>query len=224
MSISKKKKKGLFYSRREEIINALSHALGIFLGIGAGTVFLVKCFEAHNNLAAFSIFLYIFGMCSSYGASTFYHSLKHHNPLRKRLRHWDHAAIYWHIAGNYSPIALVALISEGMWGYGLFGFIWASAIVGTVFSFKKMKTHSYLETVCYIVMGLSIVVAFKPLIDVVPMKVIYWIIGEGVCFITGAVFYSFHKLRYMHSVFHVFVLGGSLCHMMAIWYILEKML
>lgn len=224
MNGSKKKKKGLFYSHKEEIINAVSHAIGIGLGIIVGSIFLIKCYNSGNNLAVFSIFLYIFGMCGSYGSSTFYHSLKHHNPLRKQLRHWDHAAIYWHIAGNYSPIALIALINVGAWGWGLFAFVWLCAIVGTFVSFRKMEVHSYVETVCYIVMGLSIVVAFKPLLDVVPMRVIYWIIGEGVCFITGAVFYSFHRLRYMHSVFHIFVLGGSLCHMMAIWIILQTML
>lgn len=84
----------------------------------------------------------------------------------------------------------------------------------------RLKEHSYLETICYIAMGCSIFVAFKPLCNHVPSLFIYWLIAEGVSYITGAVFYSFHKLPYMHSVFHLFVLGGTICHMIALWYIL----
>jgi hemolysin III len=80
-----------------------------------------------------------------------------------------------------------------------------------------LKEHSNLETVCFIAMGLSVLVAFKPLIDNVSMLAISWIIAEGVCYITGAVFYSLNKRRYMHSVFHFFVLAGSICHIVAVW-------
>ena len=95
-----------------------------------------------------------------------------------------------------------------------------SAFIGTTLCFCRLKEHSYLETICYIAMGCSIFVAFKPLCNHVPSLFIYWLIAEGVSYITGAVFYSFHKLPYMHSVFHLFVLGGTICHMIALWYIL----
>ena len=90
-------------------------------------------------------------------------------------------------------------------------------------SFRKMEEHSYVETVCYILMGLSVLVVFKQLFALSPTAC-YWIIAEGVCYITGAAFYSLRKARYMHSVFHFFVLGGSACHMVAVWDILVKML
>ena len=113
---------------------------------------------------------------------------------------------------------MIALRSEGAWGWGLFGFVWLCAIIGTIVSFRKMEEHSNVETICFIVMGLSVLVAFKPLYAVAA-GTCYWMIGEGICYITGAVFYSFRQ-RYMHSVFHFFVLGGSVCHMMAVWLIL----
>ena len=112
------------------------------------------------------------------------------------LRHWDHAAIYWHIAGSYSPLTLIALRTQGYWGWSLFIFVWACAIAGTIISFVRLKEHSNIETFCYIGMGLSVLVAFKPLIDSVSTAAVVWIIAEGVSYITGAIFYSFNKKRY----------------------------
>lgn len=223
LRLMKRKRNGLFYSKKEETINSISHGIGIAMGVIVSTLFLIKCYQAQNLWAACGVWLYLFGMGGSYLASTLYHSLKHHNPWKRRLRHWDHAAIYWHIAGSYSPIILIALREDGGWGWGLFGFVWLCAIIGTVVSFRKMEEHSYVETVCYILMGLSVLVIFKQLFALSPTAC-YWIIAEGVCYITGAAFYSLRKARYMHSVFHFFVLGGSACHMVAVWDILVKML
>lgn len=83
----------------------------------------------------------------------------------------------------------------------------------------QMKEHSYVETVCYILMGLSVLVVFKQLFAVAPVSC-YWIIAEGVCYIGGAALYSIRSVRYMHSAFHFFVLAGSGCHLVAVWYIL----
>ena len=113
----------------------------------------MKCYRAQAPWAILGMWLYLFGMGGSYLSSTLYHSLKHHNPWKRRLRHWDHAAIYWHIAGSFSPVTLIALRDEGLWGWGLFCFVWLCAVAGTIISFRKMKEHSYVETVCYILMG-----------------------------------------------------------------------
>jgi hemolysin III len=168
--------------------------------------------------------LYLFGMLGSYVASTIYHALSPANPWKERLRRWDHAAIYWHIAGSYSPITLVAMRDEGPWGWLLFAFVWTAAIVGTIVSFRRLKDHSNLETICFCLMGLSVLVAFKPLLDCVSTAAVVWIIAEGVCYITGALFYSLHHRRYMHTVFHFFVLAGSVCHIIAVWDILMQYL
>ena len=186
MSITRKKKQnGLFYTKAEERINTLSHAAGILMGIIVGTIFLVKGYQSGNFWAVFGIWLYLFGMLGSYVSSTLYHALKYHNPWKKRLRNWDHAAIYWHIAGSYSPVTLIALRNEGAWGWGLFGFVWLCAIIGTIVSFRKMEEHSNVETICFIVMGLSVLVAFKPLYAIAA-GTCYWMIAEGVCYIKYA--------------------------------------
>lgn len=89
-------------------------------------------------------------------------------------------------------------------------------------SFRHLKDHSNLETSCFVAMGLSILVAFKPLINCVSTSAVIWIIAEGVFYITGAAFYSLNKRKYMHSVFHFFVLAGSVCHIVAVWDVLME--
>ena len=212
------------YTKREEIWNAASHGGGILLGVVFGIIFLVWCFQADNNWARVGVILYLFGMLASYVASTLYHSIRHHSKWKERLRKWDHAAIYWHIAGSYSPLTLVALRTQGYWGWALFVFVWTCAIIGTIISFIRLKEHSNVETFCFIGMGLSVLVAFKPLMDSVSAAAVIWLIAEGVSYITGAVFYSFNKTKYMHSVFHFFVLAGSVCHIIAVWDVLMEYL
>ena len=187
-----------------------------------GIIFLVWCFQGDNNWARIGVILYLFGMLGSYVASTLYHSMKHHSKWKERLRKWDHAAIYWHIAGSYSPLTLVALREQGYWGWSLFIFVWTCAVAGTIVSFIHLKEHSNLETICFVGMGLSVLVAFKPLMDSVSAAAVVWLIAEGVSYITGAVFYSFNKKKYMHSVFHFFVLAGSICHIIAVWDVLME--
>jgi hemolysin III len=224
------------YTHKEELWNAWSHAGGIVMGVAFGIVFLVMAFKGDNPWARLGVCLYLFGMLGSYAASTIYHTLPRRSKWKERLRKWDHAAIYWHIAGSYSPLTLVALRNAAAnyslftlhfslnWGWVLFIFVWACAIVGTAISFIKLKEHSNIETFCFIGMGLSVLVAFKPLMDSVSTAAVIWLIAEGVAYITGAVFYTFHKKRYMHSVFHFFVLLGSICHIIAVWDVLMEYL
>ena len=215
-------KKTIFYTAKEELWNAWSHAGGIILGVVVGCLFLWWCLQAEDGWSTAGVSLYLFGMLMSYVASTAYHAMSPTSKWKGRLRKWDHAAIYWHIAGSYSPITLIALREQGYWGWAMFCFIWGSALAGTIISFIRLKDHSHLETICFCLMGLSVLVAFKPLIDSVSPATVIWIVAEGVCYITGAVFYSINKRKYMHSVFHFFVLAGSICHIIAVWDILMK--
>lgn len=91
-------------------------------------------------------------------------------------------------------------------------------------TFRKLKDHSNLETLSFVGMGLSVVVAFRPLFQVLASQTIAWIIAEGVMYITGAAFYSLHRRKYMHTVFHFFVILGTLCHLVAVWQILSEYL
>lgn len=211
------------YTKEEERINALSHFVGIAGGFVVGTMLLLKGRELLlDTWAMASLWLYMFGMLSSYIFSTSYHACSPDSVWKRRLRKFDHSAIYWHIAGSYSPIMLIALRDSSFWGWGIFIFCWLCAIAGTIVSFCGLKKHNKVETVCFVLMGLTILVAMKQFWEAVSPAVFFWVVGEGVAYITGAVFYSFHKVKYVHAVFHFFVLLGTACHMLAVWGILES--
>ena len=212
------------YTHSEEVANAVSHLVGTIMSIAVCSLFLHKAYQADNTLAIVSLWIYFFGVVSSYLASTIYHACpaNKENP-KYLLRKFDHAAIYWQIAGSYTPITLIAMYNHGatMWAVGIFIFIWICAILGTALTFREIKSHSYFKTACYVLMGLTILVAFKPLYDSVGLKVVLFIIAEGVSYIIGAVFYSFKKTKYMHFVFHVFVVFGDVFHMLAVWNVIK---
>lgn len=209
--------KSFLQSKKEELLNTWSHAFGILGGMVMGIILIVWSVWEKDNYMIWGISLYMFGMMGSYIASTVYHALPSTSKWKMQLRKWDHAAIYWHIAGSYSPLTLAIMWKEGWWGLIIFIFVWVCAIVGTIISFAKVNNkHSYVETAAFVGMGMSILVAFKPLLDSAGIVAVSWIIAEGVCYVTGAIFYSLRK-RFMHAVFHFFVLAGSACHIVAIW-------
>lgn len=215
------------YKFSEELLNSLSHAAGVVMGGVVCTVFLLQAYAEGSSLDIFSLWLYMFGVLSSYLASTLYHAYSAKHPNTKALlRKFDHAAIYWHIAGSYSPITLIAMLRGGAttWGWVIFGFVWLCAVVGTSLSFRKLKHQSYLETLCYVLMGLSILVAFKPFYECVGLPIVLWVVAEGVSYIVGAVLYSLKKFNYTHAIFHGFVLLGDVCHMVAVYKVLELFL
>lgn len=211
------------YSRGEELANTLSHAGGIILGVIAGIILIYKAAIGNTPYWAVAcVSIYLAGMLSSYLCSTWYHASRP-GARKELLRKFDHGAIYLHIAGTYTPFTLLVMRHAGAWGWSIFAFVWLSAIVGFILSFTRLKEHSNLETICYVAMGGSILVAMKPLLDCLSVihatASFWWLIGGGAAYIVGAAFYSLRK-PYMHSVFHLFVLLGSIGHIIAIWMIL----
>ena len=210
------------YTPKEEKLNVISHGVGIVIAVAVGAFFLYETIaRGGGGVSIASIILYILGMVSSYVFSTAYHAADPGTKKRHRLRKFDHAAIYWYIAGSYSPVMLIAMRDSGWWGWGIFIFCWLCAIVGTSISLYSLKKQSHLATICYVLMGLTIIVAMRQFYDAVSLPVFLWVIGEGVAYITGALLYSLHKVKYIHSIFHTFVLLGTFCHMMAVWGIIE---
>lgn len=212
------------YSHKEETINWCTHAAGLAMGLAVCMFFLIKCTAAGTPLAGLAFGLYLFGVVSSYLTSVIYHAVPSARVKAKATaRKFDHAAIFLHIAGSYSPLTLIGMRNGGepVWAWVIFGIVWISATVGTLLSFRKMKAHSRLETACYVLMGLTILIAFKPFYESCGLEIVLWVIGEGIAYITGAVLYSFKKIPYIHSVFHLFVILGDVCHMVATWKMIE---
>ena len=204
----------------EEVANVLTHGAGMLFGLTAIIVLMIAGIRTGDPWVIGSFAVYALCMTSSYVTSTFYHAAS--DPKRKcQLRRWDHSAIYLHIAGTYTPFTLVALRDEGFWGWGLFITVWLAAVIGVWFSFRRMKKKDNLKTVCYLLMSWVVIIAFKPLIDVFQrtdsMYVLYWLIGGGLFYSLGTIFFFLDKYKYMHSAWHLLVLGGTVCHFIAIY-------
>ena len=196
----------------EEIINAVTHGLGTVLAVIA----LVAMLYVYNNGGTWHVMscaIYGGSMVLLYLASTLYHSFTN-QKLKSIFKFFDHAAIYVLIAGNYTPFALIPL--HGDFGWTIFGVIWGVAAVGIIFQMFCVKKFKIFATLCYIAMGWFAVVMIRPLLETVPVETIYWLIGGGVFYTVGAIFYLMHKLPYNHAIWHLFVLAGSAAHFVAI--------
>ena len=213
------------YTRGEEIANVASHGVGILLGVVAGVWLLTKAFRC-DLWAVSSVSVYIVCMIFSYISSTFYHACKE-EKRKVILRKLDHVAIYFHIAGTYTFFTLTVLRNTAFWGWLLFFVVWIAGLTGSYISFKGKGMGHRIETICYVTMGLVVCVAFKPLIDTLrpigALNVFWYIIAGGVSYVLGALLYSFKKVSYIHSVFHLFVIGGSIFHILAIASALDRL-
>ena len=211
-----------FYTKREEKANWITHLLGIMIAI-VGTYLLTAKSIVHQNIWALLAFLIFgFGMFVCMLASTLYHYVQTPKP-KSLLRHFDHGSIYVLIACSYSPFTLILLRNEGIWGWGLFVRVWIIALTGIGFNFGTLKANSHLKTASYVLMGMIILIAIKPSIEVAAslscMNVLLWLLIGGIFYIAGAVIYALAKHEFIHAVFHVFVLLGMMSHIYAAYLI-----
>ncbi|MEI8049390.1 MAG: hemolysin III family protein [Bacteroidota bacterium] len=210
------------YSEREEKANYLTHALGVLMAVVAAIVLIHRAIIANNGWAIISYSIFGFGMLACMLSSTIYHYVK--DPKTKViLRHFDHANIYVLIASSYSPFTLILMRNEGLWGWGIFALVWLTAITGIGFNFATLKVNNHLKTASYVIVGMVILIAIKPLTDVASTKdclaVLYWLGAGGVFYISGSFFYALAKHEFVHAVFHVFVLLGLACIIVAAYLI-----
>jgi hemolysin III len=204
-----------FYSPLEEKTNIISHAIGLVLSIIALVFMLVRAYLYGNAWHVVSVSIFGASLILLYAASTFYHSAK--DPkIRSRLRVFDHATIYVLIAGTYSPFTLVTL--HGPVGWTIFGVSWAMAVSGVILKLFYTGRYNVLSTLMYVFMGWIIMFAIKPLVNSLPSEGLYWLIAGGVAYTTGAILYSIKQIKFNHAIFHIFVLLGSFCHVMAVYF------
>lgn len=160
---------------------------------------------------------------SIYGASLvllYLTSLLYHALQCRRAKHvfeiMDHSAVYVLIAGTYTPFALVTL--KGAWGWSLFGVVWVLAAFGIVFKSFHVKRFKTFSNTIYLAMGWLIVIAIQPMITALPFRAIAWLLAGGLLYSSGVLFYAYKRLPFGHAVWHLFVLGGSLCHFFSIFF------
>lgn len=197
----------------EEIANSVSHGVTLLAAIAA-VPFLIA--SARNASAASFVGAIVFAatMVLLYLTSTVYHALPAGRAKRVFLK-LDHGAIYLFIAGSYTPFALGAL--GGAWGWTLFGVVWSLAAIGITLKAFDRLSHPWLSTGLYLAMGWLIVVAAVPLGERVPLPGILWLVGGGLAYTTGVVFFVLDsRIKYSHTVWHGFVAAGTGCHFVAV--------
>lgn len=201
------------YTKLEEWANSLTHGLGAMLSI-AGLVVMVVLSALHGD-AWHIVSTAIFGatLIMLYSASTLYHAIQ--SPrIRGIMQRLDHIAILYLIAGTYTPFTLVTL--RGPWGWTLFGIVWGLTLFGTVVHLTQLRRFHGLMVALYLVMGWSVVLAMKPLLEALPTTGLWLLVAGGLSYTLGVVFYLRKSWPFNHAIWHLFVLAGSVLHFFSV--------
>jgi hemolysin III len=200
-------------SKKEEIWNAITHGLGAVLSI-AGLVLLIvfAClYGSVWHIVSFSVFGAT--LVILYFASTLYHSFTRSN-IKRLFRKFDHMSIFLLIAGTYTPFCLAVL--RGWIGWTIFGIVWGCCVTGIVLKALYTGRREILSTIMYVTMGWIIVMAIKPLYLSTPRIAFIYLVAGGLCYTAGTFFFVNHRIRYNHSIWHLFVLAGSVFHFFSV--------
>jgi len=197
----------------EEIANATTHGVGAALAVAALVLLIIYASIYGNAWHIVSFTIFGSTLTILYMSSTLYHSLT--NERAKRLfRKFDHISIFLLIAGTYTPFCLVGL--HGWLGWTLFGIVWSCATVGIVFKSLHIGKLEMLSTIMYVLMGWVVVIAIKPLYNSMTQAGFALLVLGGISYTAGTIFFIKDKIKYFHSIWHIFVLGGSILHFFAV--------
>ena len=206
------------YTKGEEIFNMVSHIVGG--GFSVAVLVLCVVFSAIRSdaWAVVSSAIYGVSLVALYSMSSIYHGLRH-ITAKKVMQVLDHCMIYFLIGGTYTPVLLCSIRRESpAWGWTLFGIVWGLAAAAVVFTAVDLKKYAKLSMACYIGMGWSIVIAAPIALRAMDMRGLLLILLGGIAYTVGAVIYGLgKKRRYMHSLFHMFVLVGSVLQFFGIF-------
>lgn len=197
----------------EELINSLSHGLGVILGIVGIPILTALATIKGSPAAIVGAAVYGFGFLMVYGSSAIYHGVTH--PRAKEFfRVLDHISIYLMIAGSYTPFILVYHFNGT--GIALLSTIWGIALVGTVFKILFAARYTLLSTMLYVAMGWLVILFGRSLLFEMPTSCLVLLLIGGGLYSLGVVFFLWEKLPYNHAIWHLFVLAGSVCHYVAV--------
>lgn len=201
---------------RGELFNSISHLVGTIMAV-IGTAVLVTSAVREGAGARSIAALSVYGamMIVLYLSSTLYHSVRV-GPAKKVFHVFDHCAIYLLIAGTYTPFTLLTL--RGVWGWTLFAIIWALAAAGVAKDVFLHGRYRAISVILYVIMGWLVIAAFGPLKSALPMAGIWWLLAGGVVYTAGILFFALSKhFAHMHGMWHLCVMGGSVCHFVAVY-------
>ena len=203
-------------SRGEEIANSVSHGLGLLAALAAFPVVVMIAYQRGDVLGIVGASVFATTMVLLYLTSTLFHALPECRAKRV-FQILDHSAIYLLIAGTYTPFTLGVL--RGAWGWTLFGLVWGLAVAGTLMKALGGIRYTTISTWVYLAMGWLVLIAAKPVWTLVPGWGLFWLLAGGIAYTAGAAFYMAERIRYFHFVWHLFVITGTACHVIAVlWF------
>lgn len=203
------------YSSGEEIANSITHGLGAMLSVAGLTLLVTYAALQNDTRRIISFSIYGGSMTLLFLMSTLYHSFQD-EKAKRIFKMLDHCAIYLLIAGTYTPFLLITL--EGTTGWVLFTIIWSLALSGIIFKLIFQHRYKKLSVATYILMGWLAIFVGHELTKSLSTSGMAWLIAGGLAYTLGVVFYLWKRLPYNHAIWHVFVLAGSLCHYISIFF------
>ncbi len=208
------------YTKGEEIFNMVSHIVGGALGVAALVLCVIFAALHKNVFGVVSGAIYGSSLIVLYTMSSLYHGLSSKTMSKKVFQVLDHCSIFFLIAGTYTPITLSPLREYNpVLGWSIFGVIWSAAAIGIVLNSIDIRKYKKISGVCYLLMGWCIIFAWKPTVAALHKNAIVFLLAGGVFYTVGALIYYFlKKKRFSHSIFHLFVLLGSICHFFTIFF------
>lgn len=201
------------YTLGEEIANSIIHGLGIGLGVAALVILVAYAAIDGSGYKLASAIVFGVALVLEYTASTLYHSFPQPN-VKHVFKLLDHAGIYLLIAGSYTPFCLVTIREDG--GWWLFGIVWGLAVIGIATEAFWAYRPRWLSAAVYLGMGWLVIVAIRPVVANLDTAGLWLLVAGGLAYTVGTIFYVMKKIPYMHAVWHVWVLAGSVLHFLAI--------
>lgn len=202
------------YSIKEEWANSISHAIGIIAGMIGLYLMVLKGYHHLTALQLFGVIIYGISIITLFTCSTLYHAVQH-SILKNKLKLADHLAIYFLIAGTYTPLMLITM--HDLQSTILLGIIWILAIAGIVFKCLFLHRFEKLSLTIYLIMGWLCIFIIKPLIANLSNSGLYLLVIGGLFYSLGVIFYAYKRIPYNHAIWHVFVLLGAFSHFLCIY-------
>jgi hemolysin III len=201
-------------SRREEIVNAIIHGFGLLFAVAGTPLLIVKANHTANISMVWGVSIFSFGMIAVYLSSTVYHAIT--DPvLKRRANVIDHISIYFLIGGTYTPIILYYTNKETATVF--LTIQWSIIAIALVLKLFLTGKYESLSVALYILLGWMLIFVIRPLHQHMPRDIFYWIAGGGISYTLGVIFYTMHRKKHAHNIWHCFVLGGTILHFIAIY-------
>lgn len=201
------------YTVGEEIFNSVSHGVGVLLSVAALVLLIIFAVIYSDGYGLAGALVYGISLILLYTMSMVYHIVQN-QTAKKVLRIFDHCSIFILIAGTYTPYLLGPL--RGALGWTIFGIIWGVTVIGIILNAVNLEKFRKLSLVCYVLMGWGIVLSIKPMLQNIALPGIVLLGVGGIVYTVGVIFYVLKRYRYMHSIWHLFVLAGSVFHYFSI--------